>query len=110
MNEEMNEWIYEWMNEWINEWMNEWMNECVNGLLSHVYFRTETCVNILNSWPYNGRERRREAKLIIRMNQATTTIVDPEDGNEKNFTFDFRLVKWYIQWFTDEFIYSMSII
>ena len=24
------------------------------------------------------------------MEEATTTIVDPEDGNEKRFTFDFR--------------------
>lgn len=39
--------------------------------------------------PFNKRERQRNASLIIDMNGATTTIKNPEDGDEKKFTFDF---------------------
>ena len=40
--------------------------------------------------PFNKREKGRKAKLIIDMNGNTTTITNPEDGNDsKKFTFDY---------------------
>jgi hypothetical protein len=38
--------------------------------------------------PFNGRESIRDAKNIIVMDGATTTITDPSDGKTKSFTFD----------------------
>ena len=39
--------------------------------------------------PFNGREKDRNAKLIIGMNGAATSITNPETGEAKTFTFDF---------------------
>ncbi|XP_045207845.2 kinesin-like protein KIF28P isoform X2 [Mercenaria mercenaria] len=40
--------------------------------------------------PFNGRERDRNAVLIIEMSGATTKIIDPSGSNEeKKFTFDY---------------------
>lgn len=48
-----------------------------------VYFR------ILNS-VHNGREKDRNAQLIIDMQGATTTITDPSNSSDvKKFTFDY---------------------
>ena len=35
------------------------------------------------------REKDRNAKLCVRMTDKSTTLVSPEDGKEKTFTFDF---------------------
>merc|ERR1712048_139227 len=39
--------------------------------------------------PFNQREKDRNAKLIIRMQNNTTYIKDPEDGKERDFAFDY---------------------
>lgn len=39
--------------------------------------------------PFNKREKQRKAKLIIDMNGNSTRITNPEDGESKNFTFDY---------------------
>jgi len=39
---------------------------------------------------YNGRERERNAQIIIEMNGNTTSITDPSGANDvKKFTFDY---------------------
>jgi hypothetical protein len=39
--------------------------------------------------PFNAREKERNAKCIIFMNGKTTTIRNPESGEEKSYTFDY---------------------
>eukprot|EP00288_Rhodomonas_lens_P002224 CAMPEP_0177731524 /NCGR_PEP_ID=MMETSP0484_2-20121128/22603_1 /TAXON_ID=354590 /ORGANISM="Rhodomonas lens, Strain RHODO" /LENGTH=972 /DNA_ID=CAMNT_0019244655 /DNA_START=136 /DNA_END=3050 /DNA_ORIENTATION=- len=39
--------------------------------------------------PFNQREKDRNAKLCVRMLDKSTTLVNPEDGKEKTFTFDY---------------------
>ena len=39
--------------------------------------------------PFNKREIARNAKMIIGMKGATTTIRNPENDEEKSFTFDY---------------------
>lgn len=39
--------------------------------------------------PFNQREIDRKSKLIIKMRGNTTTITDPEDGKERDYTFDY---------------------
>jgi kinesin family protein 1 len=39
--------------------------------------------------PFNGREKERNAQCIIKMDGATTSITNPENGDIKNFAFDY---------------------
>ena len=39
--------------------------------------------------PFNGREKERNAKCIIRMKGPTTIITNPDTQEEKDFAFDF---------------------
>jgi len=39
--------------------------------------------------PFNGREKEQNSKCIIKMKGPITTIVNPEDQQEKEFAFDF---------------------
>jgi len=39
--------------------------------------------------PFNGREKERGAKLCVRMTDKATTMINPENKQEKTFTFDF---------------------
>eukprot|EP00164_Ancoracysta_twista_P001120 GFYU01001468.1.p1 GENE.GFYU01001468.1~~GFYU01001468.1.p1 ORF type:complete len:1151 (+),score=495.77 GFYU01001468.1:265-3717(+) len=39
--------------------------------------------------PFNDREKDRNAKVIVAMDGPTTTLTNPENGEEKKFTFDF---------------------
>jgi len=39
--------------------------------------------------PFNGREKQRDATLIIAMNGNSTSITNPETGEVKNFSFDY---------------------
>ena len=48
--------------------------------------------------PFNSRETGQNSTCIIRMNGPTTYITNPDDGNEKDFNFD------YSYWSHDGFI------
>ena len=39
--------------------------------------------------PFNQREKDMGAKLCLAMNGPTTVITNPEDGQERKFTFDY---------------------
>ena len=50
--------------------------------------------------PFNKREKGRSAKLIVEMNGNTTIITNPNDGDSKNFTFDYSY--WSFDGFKEE--------
>ena len=39
--------------------------------------------------PFNSREKERDASCIIQMNGNVTSITNPENGEVKNFAFDY---------------------
>ena len=39
--------------------------------------------------PFNGREKERNATCCVRMNDKSTTLINPENQQEKTFTFDY---------------------
>lgn len=39
--------------------------------------------------PFNGREKERNSTLCVRMTDKSTTLVNPENQQEKTFTFDY---------------------
>ena len=52
--------------------------------------------------PFNDREKKMKAKLIIKMNGPVTTITNPVTGEEKEFAFD------YSYWSHDGFVEEKS--
>jgi hypothetical protein len=57
--------------------------------------------------PFNQRETDLHSKLIIEMEGNTTKITKPEDGNKRDFNFDYSF--WSHDNFTinDDVIYSL---
>jgi hypothetical protein len=39
--------------------------------------------------PFNAREKERSAALCVRMTDKSTTLINPENKQEKTFTFDY---------------------
>lgn len=47
-----------------------------------------TIIVVFFNYSHNQREKNREAKLVLKANGPTVTLVDPKSSSKRNFTFD----------------------